>query len=156
MPWARLFSFLHPKAAARSIDHHQPCEDIMMDDTETMNDILARMPWTRDQLTRAQFDEWLASRREAGRVIDIETCQIGRWQANHYDPYGTEPDLPDGMKVVGTNRFVRSRTSNGWINEADLPVEKIRVLYERIRRRSYVKAPWTVPVLTKVRGDIEC
>ena len=125
----------------------------MTDNAKTMNDILTRMPWTRDQLTRAQFDAWLASRMEAGRVIDIETCQIGRWQANHYDPYGAEPDLPDGMKLVGTNRFVRSPTSNGWIHEADLPVEKIRVMHERIRRRSYVKAPWTVPVLANVRGD---
>ena len=114
----------------------------MMDDTETMNDILSRMPWTRDQLTRAQFDAWLASRKEAGRVINIETCELGRWQAYDCDPYGARPDLPDGLKQIGTNRFVRSPTSNGWINEADLPVEKIRAMHERIRCRSYGIYPW--------------
>ena len=116
----------------------------MMDDTETMNDILSRMPWTRDQLTRAQFDAWLASRKEAGRVIDIETCELGRWQAYDCDPYGARPSLPDEMKQMGTNRFVRSLTSNGWINEADIPVEKIRAMHERIRRRSYGIYPWSL------------
>ena len=79
----------------QSFDHHQPCEDIMMDNIETMNDILSRMPWTRDQLTRAQFDAWLASRKEAGRIIDIETCELGRWHAYDCDPYGARPDLPN-------------------------------------------------------------
>ena len=114
----------------------------MVDNTEAMNDILSRMPWTRDQLTRAQFDAWLASRTEAGRVIDIETCELGRWQAYDCDPYGAKSILPDEMKQMGTNRFVRSPTSNGWINEADLPVEKIHAMHERIRRRSYRIYPW--------------
>ena len=45
------------------------------------------MPFTSDQLTREQFEAWLASRKEAGRVIDIETCELlgGRL---HCDPYG--------------------------------------------------------------------
>ena len=115
----------------------------MTDDTETLSDLLARMPWTRDQLTRVQFDAWLASRREAGRVIDIETCEIGRWQAYECDPYGARSILPAEMKQIGTNRFVRSPTSNGWINEGDLPLEKIRALHERIRRRSYGIYPWS-------------
>ena len=76
------------------------------DNTETMNDILSRMPWTRDQLTRAQLDAWLASRKEAGRVIDIQTCELGRWKAYDCDPYGARPDLPEEMQQVGTNRFV--------------------------------------------------
>ena len=106
------------------------------DNTETMNDILSRMPWTRDQLTRAQLDAWLASRKEAGRVIDIQTCELGRWKAYDCDPYGARPDLPEEMQQVGTNRFVRSPTSNGWINEGDLPVEKGRAMYGRIERES--------------------
>ena len=54
-------------------------------------DAMQQMPWTRDQLTRAQFDAWLASRKEAGRVIDIETCELGRWQPTTATPTG--PDL---------------------------------------------------------------
>jgi hypothetical protein len=97
--------------------------------TETMND----MPWTRDQLTREQFDAWLASRKEAGRVIDIETCELGKWAAYDCDVYGAL-DLPPEMRQIGTNRYVRSPTSNGWINEEDLPIEKFCAMYDRIKR----------------------
>ena len=104
------------------------------DNTKITNDILSRMPWTRDQLTREQFDAWLASRKEAGRVIDIETCELGRWYAYDCDVHGAR-DLPPEMQQVGINRYVRSPTSNGWINEEDLPLEKLCAMYDRITRR---------------------
>ena len=36
--------------------------------------------------------------------------------------------------MVGSNRYVRSPTSNGWINEEDLPVEKYCAMHDRIKR----------------------
>ena len=95
---------------------------------------MQRMPWTRDCLTREQFDAWLVSRKEAGRGIDIETCELGRWKAYDCDVYGAR-ELPREMQQVGTNRYVRSPTSNGWINEEDLPVWKYCAMYDRIQRR---------------------
>lgn len=56
------------------------------------DDVLSQMPWTSDQLTREQFDAWLASRKEAGRGIDIETCELGCWGCYLNDPYGARPD----------------------------------------------------------------
>jgi hypothetical protein len=38
------------------------------------------------------------------------------------------------MKQIGTNRWVRSRESCGWINEEDLPLEKVKAIYPRIER----------------------
>jgi hypothetical protein len=115
-----------------------------MDNTETMNDILSRMPWTRDQLTHAQFEAWLANRKEAGRVIDIETCELGRWHAYDCDPYGARPVLADEMKQMGTNCYVRSPISNGWISEGDLPIEKVRAINDRIRRETNGTYPWSL------------
>ena len=106
----------------------------MTDNTETMNDILSRMPQTQDQLTREQIEAWLAGREEAGRVIDIETCELGRWYAWEGDPYDAY-DVPPEMQTAGSHRYVRSPTSNGWISETDLPREKREAMYDRIERR---------------------
>ena len=96
-------------------------------------DQLQQMPWTRHLMTKDELQRWVASRKEAGRVIDIETCELGRWGAYDCDVYGVR-DLPPEMQQIGTNRYVRSPTSNGWINEEDLPVEKAHAMYVRIRR----------------------
>jgi hypothetical protein len=96
-------------------------------------DELQRMPWTRHLMTKDELQGWISSRKEAGRVIDIETCELGRWGAYDCDVYGWR-DLPPEMRQIGTNRYVRSPTSNGWINEEDLPVEKVGAMYDRIER----------------------
>jgi hypothetical protein len=56
---------------------------------------IAALPWTRDQLAPKDFRRWVASREEAGREIDIETCELGSWYARDFDPYGADPDLPE-------------------------------------------------------------
>ena len=43
--------------------NHQPSEDTMTNNTKT----------------REAHDAYIANRREAGRVIDIETCEIACW-----------------------------------------------------------------------------
>lgn len=88
-------------------------------------------------MTLVEFEQWVARRPEAGRAIDIETCELGRWPAYDADPYGLQDrrgDLPEEMKQVGTNRFVRSPDSGGWVWEGDLPDEKAKAMYDRIHR----------------------
>ena len=101
------------------------------------DDGINRMPWTHRQITIAEFEQWVASRKEAGRGIDIEICERAAWPAYDCDPYGLRErkgDLPEEMQQVGTNRFVRSPESSGWIWEGDLPVEKAKAMYDRIHR----------------------
>ncbi len=105
-------------------------------------DKMHAMPWTRDQLTKEELQPWLASRKAVGAKIDIETCELGRWAACDCDPYGVRPDLPEEMQQVGTNRFVRSPESIGWVNEEDLPLAKVNAMYDRIERErlTYARA----------------
>ena len=102
---------------------------------EMSGDDLHVMPWTRDLLTPEEMQQWVASREEAGRKIDIETCELGCWYAYDCDPYGADPDLPEEMKQIGTNRFVCSPESHGWVHEGDLPLASFKAMYERIRRK---------------------
>jgi hypothetical protein len=94
----------------------------------------ACLPWSRDEFDLEYLRTWLASRKNAGRLIDIDTCEIGCWYAYDADPYGLTPDLSDEMKQIGKNRFVRSAESHGWVCEDDLPLEKVKAMYDRIER----------------------
>ena len=88
----------------------QPREDTIIDTAEMMND----MPWTREQLTREQFEAWLASRKEAGRVINIETCEILRKHAYDCDPYGKYDVLPmSGSKSAPPATCARPQATAG-------------------------------------------
>jgi hypothetical protein len=102
-------------------------------DINMTDDEMQRMPWTRHLKKADELQRWFASRKEAGRVIDIETCELGRWGAYDCDVYGVR-DLPPEMQQIGANRYVRSPTSDGWINEEDMPVEKVHAMYDRIHR----------------------
>jgi hypothetical protein len=124
-------------------------------------DALQRMPWTRHLMTKDEQQRWISSRKEAGRAIDIETCELGRWHQYDCDVYGVH-DLPPEMQQIGTNRYVRSPTSNGWINEEDLPVEKVRAMYDRIKRefeaycREHPNDPYVVARQSSTpMGDME-
>jgi hypothetical protein len=96
---------------------------------------------TNNTKTREAHDAYVANRREAGRVIDIETCEIACLRANYFDPYGTDPwdnDRPDdplyeqAKTYWGKCLFVRSEVSDGWIIAEDLPEEKWQVLERRM------------------------
>lgn len=110
--------------AARVVAHYTSGEDRE-----------ANLPWTKDDLTREEYQRWVAGREDAGLKIDIETCELGRWAAYDCDPYGVDPDLPGEMQQVGTNRFVRSPESHGWVWEGDLPQASVKAMYERINRQ---------------------
>jgi hypothetical protein len=100
---------------------------------------LSRMPWTRDLMTPDEFERWVASRPEAGRAIDVETSELDRWAAFDADPYGfrySRGELSPEMQQIGTNRFVRTPESCGWVSEDDLPVASGRAMYDRIHREA--------------------
>ena len=46
---------------------------------------------TDNARTREAHDAYVANRREAGRVIDIETCKYTREYCTPLDPYYTDP-----------------------------------------------------------------
>ena len=76
-------------------------------------DPMQALPWGAGHLmTLEEFQQWVASREEAGLKIDIETCELGWWYGYDCDPYGARPDLPEEMQQVGRNRFVRSPESH--------------------------------------------
>ena len=78
-----------------------------------------------------------ANREEAGRVIDIETCEYAFLYLNMLDPYGTLPDDENEPYYGGCSAqsvVVRSDESDGWIYQDNLPEEKWRALNRRIER----------------------
>jgi hypothetical protein len=99
----------------------------------------ANLPWTSADLSTEEFKQWVASRKEAGRVINIETCELGRWHAHDCDPYGIGErlgELSEEECQIGTNRFVRSPESRGWIHEGDLHLASGQAMYDRIKREA--------------------
>jgi len=120
---------------------------------------MQRMPWTRNLMTPEEMQRWVASREKAGLKIDIETCELGCWYAYDCDPYGARPDLPEEMKQIGTNRFVRSAESRGWVCEDDLPLASVEAMYERIHREAdtyenYLKRPKDPPELWQAKHEL--
>jgi hypothetical protein len=93
----------------------QPSEDTMTNNTKT----------------REAHEAYVANRKEAGRVIDIDTCEIAWCPTFYFDPYGTYPFDDDPTPELEQCRthledcyWVRSEESDGWIEEGDLPPEK--------------------------------
>lgn len=94
--------------------------------------------------THEAHEAYIANRKEAGRVIDMETCEIGCWHTYYFDPYRICPDNDDppdsdlmeqwGRYHIAKCWFVRSEESGGWIVEDDLPPEKQQAMYDRIAR----------------------
>jgi hypothetical protein len=109
-----------------------------MEQTMPMTDDEMRaMPWTRDLMTREELENWVATRKAVGCAIDIATAELGAWKAFDADPYGVRELHPD-MQQVGTNRFLRSPESRGWVCEEDLPVDSVTSLHDRIAREGAV------------------
>jgi hypothetical protein len=84
-------------------------------------------------MTEQEFEEWKSTREAVGREIDIATCELGRWHAYDADPYCVgETKLCEQMQQVGTNRFVRTTQSRGWVHEGDVPQASVKALYDRL------------------------
>jgi hypothetical protein len=129
-----------PITVTLSPDEIEQCDDFarrIEEHYRSNGDRLTAMPWTRDQMTSDELRQWLASREQAGRVIDIESCELGWWYVQVLDPYGIREalgELSDDEYCVGRDHFVRSPESNGWVWEGDLPADKAKAMFARIER----------------------
>jgi hypothetical protein len=108
--------------------------------TTTMtNDERQRLPWTRDLMTLVEFDAWIVTRQAAAAAIDLDKCEVGCWAVENGDSYGRrdhrdhQPGPYDDQPADREN-FIRSGTSDGWISECELPVERWKVLARRIEK----------------------
>lgn len=94
---------------------------------------------TNNTRTLEAHEAYVANRREAGRVIDIETCEVSRFETWYSNPYGTYPfdDHPTPElehEVLIQCYWVRSEESDGWIFGGDLPPEKQQALPRQYKR----------------------
>jgi hypothetical protein len=55
----------------------------------------AEMIEMAEAMSLEEYQQWVATRKEAGAKIDIATCWVGCWGACDMDPYGCDPDLPE-------------------------------------------------------------
>jgi hypothetical protein len=104
------------------------------------------MPWGSENLTTIEFLYWYASRKAAGKTIDVKTCEISVWHCHWHDVYGLLDRLnliPDNYSdCIGKEVFVRAPGSNGWVAIDDLPstiAKKLKVRMDR-EREAYRKA----------------
>jgi hypothetical protein len=71
---------------------------------------------TNAAITMDEFRDWVASRKAAAATIDIETCELGWWYGEVLDPYDlllAQGELPEEVRQIGRNYFVRSPDSGG-------------------------------------------
>jgi hypothetical protein len=77
---------------------------------------------------------WLASRDAAAEAVDVKTCEVFRQHVQMMDPYGCDVAMPEEYDCVGGELFVVSNATDGKVWIGDLPDEKCKELYERIKR----------------------
>lgn len=82
---------------------------------------------------KAEIEEWLAIRKEAGLKIDPETAEVTWWYGQTLDPYGVydEWELPEEFHQVGRERFACAPGSEVWVSFDDLPEATSDALYAR-------------------------
>jgi hypothetical protein len=72
---------------------------------------------------KAEDEQWLAVRKEAGLKIDPETAEVHWCYGLTLDPYGVldEWELPEEFHQIGREYFARSPGSDVWVIFDDLP-----------------------------------
>jgi hypothetical protein len=82
---------------------------------------------------KAEIEQWLAIRKEAGLKIDPETAEVDVTYGLTLDPYGVleEWELPKEFRQVGRQNWARAPGSDVWVHFSDLP-DTVR---EKIRAR---------------------
>jgi hypothetical protein len=86
---------------------------------------------------KAEDEQWLAIRKEAGLKIDPETAEVDWSYALTSDPYGVcdEWELPEEFHCVGREYFARSPGSDVWVLFDDLPGDVQAKLWTKHRSR---------------------
>ena len=90
---------------------------------------LAELRGRRKSITRgfqsadeSEREEWLASRKEAGRQIDPKTAEVMWIFACAEDPYCIDPELLEEYRCsVGREYFARNPGTDIWVRIEDLP-----------------------------------
>ena len=74
---------------------------------------------------KAEIEQWLAIRKEAGLKIDPETAERGWDYRLDGDPYGIydEWELPEEFHCVNRAYWARAPGSDIWVHSGDLPEE---------------------------------
>jgi len=104
-----------------------------------MVDNLHDMPHTARSMTREEFVNWIATRKEAGAAIKIDAAELKGWWSPVSDPYelslwtpeGLEPSRNDSPEVI-PHFFLRDPETRGWIWQGDLPDDKRAKMQVRI------------------------
>jgi|PlaIllAssembly_1097288.scaffolds.fasta_scaffold269935_2 hypothetical protein len=71
--------------------------------------------------TKADLEEWLRFRKEAGLRIDPETALVEWCYGQTLDPYGVIGNLPEEEQQVGREYFACSPEEEIWVCFYDLP-----------------------------------
>ena len=71
-------------------------------------------------MTDEEVQQFLADRKEVGKTIDVENCEVFLCYGPTMDPYGVHTLLPEEEQIQ-RHYFVRSPQSGGWVHERDLP-----------------------------------
>jgi hypothetical protein len=85
----------------------------------------------RDMRRSEEIDQWLDSRKRAGRLIDAATAEVYSCHTEVLDPYGIS-NVPPEFSCVARSHFARSPESDGWVSFSDLPEETVEALWARI------------------------
>jgi hypothetical protein len=82
---------------------------------------------------KAEIEQWLAIRKEAGLKIDPETAEVDWSYRQTLDPYGVydEWELPEEFHQVGREYFARAPGSDIWVEFGDLPTAVRDALWNR-------------------------
>jgi hypothetical protein len=115
-------------------------------------DVLDAMPWTSHLLTLQEFEQWLETRKAAGRAIDIEACEYVTIHGDDdsYGYFGRKFPETWEERQAWVTVYVRSPESRGWIAQEDLPDEKYKALFARRERewKEYCRANPDDPQVT--------
>ncbi len=101
-------------------------------------DEIQNMPMVRSLPTQEEFAAWIASRKEAGAKIDVNTAELKGWWTPEGAPYEVCRWAPEGAHQNGhkpevrPHFFVRDPQSRGWIWQGDLPDDKRSKMQVRI------------------------
>ena len=107
----------------------------------------------KSQMTDQELREFRSIRKEAGQHIDPETAEVEWWYAQTLDPYGIDPDLPEELRQVGRDYFVRSPESDIWVWFGDLPEATWTALWERHKQKLAFPAGLPLSLLSTVEGE---
>jgi hypothetical protein len=94
---------------------------------------------------------WLDERKREALLIDPATAEVDWSFAQNFDPYGTIPDLPEELQVVGRAYFARRPGSDIWVHFGDLP-DEVRA---KLRKHPNAKPSFTVKSNGQVIWNID-